>query len=721
MSPDGQGETGDARRVVLGTRPARSLLRRGLPPGVAVLLLLSSGALNVAGLTGAMKLMLREQDPDAPREHVTVVSLAEPTPSEAVPEEEEQPDPEEALESPPKLETPPPPRPEPEPEPEPVPEEPEPEPEPEPEEEPPEEEPPPEPMPLPDNMKMVEQMDEFDEEDVPDSYDFLSNINRDVLEQTRAEMTNYERDAKEAKAMQLEMVEMPEVGTAAETETADTEERPSQLAKEAIPTPISRDEQRPEENDEQAPLDQVAMKEKAEVAPEEAQEAIEDLAVESESGELQAAREQSSTVLEQEKRSRTTHRDEKYKFKLSANDVAAVFGERIKAMRDVVDEKQSKKEGVWDKAREHYQSPLENVVPEVQPGNQTALRSRKHPFARYIARMHRDIHPSFAEGLLSQLDTHPRSHPLNDMGLWTRVEIVLSARGTVEKVTTVHYSGNTSFDGAARETIWSLGPWPDPPKEILSGNGKVYMHWTFHRDERACGTFGVRPYILDNAGAGDMPDAHAEVIIDPGQASERRLQAPPASGHGHGHAEGPSVPSELRRPPSGGAPPGGTSEARPPSRPSKPGGLTLGSRGGQVGPSQPKPVHPTAPPEPQDKVDPAAKTTATMWIRALRAKDAQRMVAHSGIPFRAGVTVAARNRDELTPVFEAMIDEASGAQPGAPQLYTAAQLRRKYGSVPSGVQEGDGNAYAVVKVGSDTVILIISKGIGRWRVVGVTR
>src|SRR5262249_41728364 len=36
----------------------------------------------------------------------------------------------------------------------------------------------------------------------------------------------------------------------------------------------------------------------------------------------------------------------------------------------------------------------------------------------------------------------------------------------------------------------------DPPQAIKSGNGKIYLHWRFHRDDRACGTFGVDPYIL---------------------------------------------------------------------------------------------------------------------------------------------------------------------------------------------------------------------------------
>jgi hypothetical protein len=35
-------------------------------------------------------------------------------------------------------------------------------------------------------------------------------------------------------------------------------------------------------------------------------------------------------------------------------------------------------------------------------------------------------------------------------------------------------------------------------KADLSGNGKVYIHWKFHRNGDACVTPGVSYFILDN-------------------------------------------------------------------------------------------------------------------------------------------------------------------------------------------------------------------------------
>ncbi|MCA9701324.1 MAG: TonB C-terminal domain-containing protein, partial [Myxococcales bacterium] len=374
----------------------------------------------------------------------------------------------------------------PEPEPEPEQEEPEPEPEPEPEQEP---EPPPELEPLPQNMKMVEQLDELDDQQTNEDADYLSNIDRKVDQQTRAEITNLVEDALETKASQLEPSPKPEVGTAAEDKIAQTETQRSAEARQAPDVKPEDKDLRPNQDDPR-PESLLATRELEPREHSEAMVAHEDLAVEAEDGVVAAAQEKSSTILERDQQAKINRRDPRYQFKLSHEEMDALFGHDHAAPKNVESLEMSKNEGVWDNARAAYQSPLENMVPEVQVGNQTALNSRKHPFARYIATMHRGIHESWAFGYLAALDTQPASHPLNNLELWTKVEIVLNGDGTIDKVRTVHHSGNSSFDAAAREVILANGPYPNPPSAIRSGNGKIYIHWAFHRNERACGTFG---------------------------------------------------------------------------------------------------------------------------------------------------------------------------------------------------------------------------------------
>ena len=112
---------------------------------------------------------------------------------------------------------------------------------------------------------------------------------------------------------------------------------------------------------------------------------------------------------------------------------------------------------------------------------------------------------------------------------------------------------------------------------------------------------------------------------------------------------------------------------------------------------------------------------AGLWVRSLKSGNVRTLVQRSGLPFVAGTTVAARTRPELEALLESMTVEAQGLKGGRVEVMTAAQLRKRFGSVPAGVQEGAGKLYAVVRVGGDTMVLILAKAFERWRVVGVTR
>ncbi|MFH1131866.1 MAG: TonB family protein, partial [Pseudomonadota bacterium] len=121
---------------------------------------------------------------------------------------------------------------------------------------------------------------------------------------------------------------------------------------------------------------------------------------------------------------------------------------------------------------------------------------RADPFALYIARMHRQIHKLWGFGFLEDLNLKPDNNPMNDMSLWTNIEIVVLPDGEVRKATLVRTSGILTYDVAALDTVFAAAPYPPPPRAIKSADGNVYLHWRFHRDQRQCGTFGVDPYIL---------------------------------------------------------------------------------------------------------------------------------------------------------------------------------------------------------------------------------
>lgn len=557
-----------------------------------------------------------------------------------------------------------------------------------------------------DQMKMVEQPDELDEEEAPADADYLSNIDRKVKEQTRAKITNLVEDAIKPRAQQVEPSKEPEVGTADDAKVAEAREQKSRLERKAPPERPSPKEERPQQQDPK-PQTLLSMRELERRDHKVGQLAQEPMTSESPDGSLKPRQKEEASMLAQEQRARVDRNDERYRFRITQRDLDAVFGRDVDAERHAYAERRSQQKGIWDGPREHWQSPLENMIPEVRVGNQTALNSRRHPFARYIATMHRQIHDLWAWGFLDQLDLKSPRHPMNDYGLWTRMELVLNSDGTIDRVITVRHSGSMVFDAAAREVMWAAGPFPNPPREIRSGNGKVYIHWAFHRDQRACGTFGAQPFILDNAGQGDRPDPNVEVRPTAGGSRRgRRLTrssgAAPAGpegpmpmpgsayGHDHGHAHGPV--------------PAGASPPQPP---------------------RPSPVAPSVGPaetDDQKAADPAAREAANTWLHHLAEGNVDKLLGRTGLPFYAGLQPIAKTRKELSDILRSLSDESREAgRPKAAKIYTAAGLRKLFGSAPAGVQEGTGRVYALTKIGTELVVLVLDKRFGSWRVVGVAR
>jgi hypothetical protein len=133
----------------------------------------------------------------------------------------------------------------------------------------------------------------------------------------------------------------------------------------------------------------------------------------------------------------------------------------------------------------------------VRAGNQTALNTARSAFAGYLNAIHNRIHPIFVFSFLDSLDGLPASHPMNNQDLSTEIEIILDQEsGNVVRMGVTKFSGITAFDVAALDSVKRAGPFGAPPREIVSPDGRVYLHWEFHRNAEACSTFNARPFIL---------------------------------------------------------------------------------------------------------------------------------------------------------------------------------------------------------------------------------
>ncbi|HET9955477.1 MAG TPA: hypothetical protein VFQ61_13280, partial [Polyangiaceae bacterium] len=127
---------------------------------------------------------------------------------------------------------------------------------------------------------------------------------------------------------------------------------------------------------------------------------------------------------------------------------------------------------------ERWRSAIENYVASVKPGNQTALNTARSPFASYLASIHNRLHPIFADWFLASLDSLPQSHPMNNPTISTSLEIILDQdEGRIVNMGVTKTSGITAFDIAALDSVQRASPFGAPPREILSPDGNVYLHW----------------------------------------------------------------------------------------------------------------------------------------------------------------------------------------------------------------------------------------------------
>ena len=128
-----------------------------------------------------------------------------------------------------------------------------------------------------------------------------------------------------------------------------------------------------------------------------------------------------------------SHLDNAKRVKLAftAKDYEYLFGADAAADRKLAQQTRSTRQGKFQKRLARVQSAVENFVPEVKPGNQTALNTRAAPFAAYLARMHRSIHELWGFGQLEEWDEKPGSSPYNNRNLVTELEFVLNGDGTM--------------------------------------------------------------------------------------------------------------------------------------------------------------------------------------------------------------------------------------------------------------------------------------------------
>jgi TonB family protein len=322
----------------------------------------------------------------------------------------------------------------------------------------------------------------------------------------------------------------------------------------------------------------------------------------------------------------------------------------------------STRRGRFERKMQIVQSALENFTPVVKPGNQTALKTRAAPFAVFLARMHRDIHKLWAFGFLESMSDKPGNHPLNNPDLMTMLEIVINGDGTVHKINILQHSGRLEFDLAALDVVEAASPYEPPPVEIHSPDGRVYLHWGFYRNHRQCGTFNAQPFILSEAPAEDTGQASDSDMLRrmPRQAREKMIEQARAIAPAGARASDDAITAE----------------------------------------------------------NPEALHTANMWTTGFAQRDLGRMLQVSHTPFQAGAGVAGSSA-EVRALYQAVLGEAGAMREW--KLFTPAGYRQRFGNLPAGVDAASAQLLAVVVAARERFVLALERQGSAFKVVGLYR
>jgi TonB family protein len=137
-------------------------------------------------------------------------------------------------------------------------------------------------------------------------------------------------------------------------------------------------------------------------------------------------------------------------------------------------------------------SSPESIWPSAK---QLPLDEARVPFATYVNMVHGRLHPHFADGFLTSLDTLPTSDPRNALTLSTELAFAIDGKtGRLDNVKVTRSSGVPQFDAGALNAMKRAFPTVPPDPAIWSTDRKVYALWEFHRGPEACGTWNARPF-----------------------------------------------------------------------------------------------------------------------------------------------------------------------------------------------------------------------------------
>ena len=134
----------------------------------------------------------------------------------------------------------------------------------------------------------------------------------------------------------------------------------------------------------------------------------------------------------------------------------------------------------------------QNDLLDEKVGSAVNLNTREFIGAGYINRIRRLVNFYWQQNL----DNLPNSVRLTRPRYQTVVEVVLDSNGALESIEVGHESGIAPLDHAVVEAFRLAGPFPNPPEQLISKDGRVYlpnMGFTVEVGQARAAYMGVDP------------------------------------------------------------------------------------------------------------------------------------------------------------------------------------------------------------------------------------
>ena len=113
----------------------------------------------------------------------------------------------------------------------------------------------------------------------------------------------------------------------------------------------------------------------------------------------------------------------------------------------------------------------QNDLLDEERGALVALNTREFIGSAYINRIKRQVNLYWKQNL----DNLPSSARLSKPRYSTIVGIVLTSDGALENISITHESGSAPLDVCVTDAFRIVGPFPNPPEQLISRDGRVYL------------------------------------------------------------------------------------------------------------------------------------------------------------------------------------------------------------------------------------------------------